>query len=173
MALRISWSINETVVLLDALLSILNGEKTRKETIVQVSKMLRDYAVKNGLQVDDKFRNENGISLQLSLMEYYFTGGKSGLGKGRKCSKSFSEAIDLYRNDKEKFDAILKEVSNINNSVQKDETNKIVDFTVSQTYSFTVPIKFNYFGDVHIVNSCSSITTPKILLFNIFLTFFK
>ena len=153
MALRISWSINEAVVLLDALLSILNGEKTRKETIVQVSKMLRDYAVKNGLQVDDKFRNENGISLQLSLMEYYFTGGKSGLGKGRKCSKSFSEAIDLYRNDKEKFDAILKEVSNINNSVQKDEINKIVDFTVSQTYSFTVPIKFNYFGDVHIVNS--------------------
>ena len=134
MALRISWSINEAVVLLDALLSILNGEKTRKETIVQVSKMLRDYAVKNGLQVDDKFRNENGISLQLSLMEYYFTGGKSGLGKGRKCSKSFSEAIDLYRNDKEKFDAILKEVSNINNSVQKDETNKIVDFLVDYAF---------------------------------------
>ena len=58
MALRISWSINETVVLLDALLSILNGEKTRKETIVQVSKMLRDYAVKNGVQIDDKFRKK-------------------------------------------------------------------------------------------------------------------
>ena len=153
MALRISWSINEAVVLLDALLSILNGEKTRKETIVQVSKMLRDYAVKNGVQIDDKFRNENGISLQLSLMEYYFTGGKSGLGQGRKCSKSFSEAIALYRSDKDKFNAILKEVSNINNSVQKDETNKIVDFTVSQTYSFTVPIKFDYFGDVHTVKS--------------------
>ena len=50
MAVNILFSLAEAIVLLNGLLCVLDGSKTRKETVIEVSKILRDYAVKNGVK---------------------------------------------------------------------------------------------------------------------------
>ena len=79
MAIRIPWDIREAAILLQALINVLNNKKGRKRAIAEVSQTLRKLAVRQGVSVDDKFRNENCITLQMSKLEYAFTDGESGL----------------------------------------------------------------------------------------------
>ena len=76
MALRIPWDIEEAVLMLDMLLKSLDGKLTRKEAIRQVSEKLRRRAVNRGIEFDDIFRNENGITFQMSALEVAYTGKK-------------------------------------------------------------------------------------------------
>lgn len=78
MAIRVPWDIREAAVLLQALISVLNNKEGRKRAIAEVSQTLRKLAVRQGFSVDDQFRNENGIALQISKLEYAFTNGKIG-----------------------------------------------------------------------------------------------
>ena len=79
MALRIPWDIEEAVLMLDMLLKSLDGKLTRKEAIRQVSEKLRRRAVNRGIEFDDIFRNENGITFQMSALEVAYTGRKYSL----------------------------------------------------------------------------------------------
>ena len=63
MAIRIPWSLTESVILLDALIAYLDGKVTLKSLKTDVSSFLRKYAVYRGIEIDDKFRNENGIAM--------------------------------------------------------------------------------------------------------------
>lgn len=112
MALRILWDIYEAVILLDALINVLNGKIPRKKAIEVVSEELRQRAIQNGMKIDDVFRNTNGITLQMSVMEYAFTDGKHGL-KNHGTPEIFQQAIDLYRNDRKEYEKILKEAKNM------------------------------------------------------------
>ena len=120
MSVRIPWSLSEAVVLLDALITYLAGKKSLNQTITDVSLLLRRYALHNGQEIDDKFRNENGIRLQLQVMEYYFTDGKHGLNKGN-CPKIFNDAIDLFNHDTGEFNKLLQEVRVMNESDKKEK----------------------------------------------------
>ena len=106
MAIRILWSLEEAVIMLDFLLKNLNGEIDRKEAISAVSKELRERAVRNGIEIDDIFRNINGITLQMSSMENILTNGRRGLAKP---VKVFREAVELYKNDNPTYLRLLKE----------------------------------------------------------------
>ena len=77
MALRIPWDIEEAVLMLDMLLKSIDGKLTRKEAIRQVSEKLRRRAVNRGITIDDIFRNENGITFQMSALEVAYTGIKT------------------------------------------------------------------------------------------------
>ena len=79
MALRILWDRDEALILLDGLLSALNGEQPRMKVVQSISEELRKRAVNKGIEIDDVFRNTNGISMQLQTMEYIFTDGEKGL----------------------------------------------------------------------------------------------
>ena len=79
MALRIPWDIEEAVLMLDMLLKSIDGKLTRKEAIRQVSEKLRRRAVNRGITIDDIFRNENGITFQMSALEVAYTGIKTKL----------------------------------------------------------------------------------------------
>ena len=105
MALRILWDEYESALLLSELLRVLNGEISRKDAVKKVSETLRKRAAAQGLEIDDIFRNENGIGFQMRAMEYIFTDGASGVGKP---SKIFRQTVDLYRTDKETFYKILQ-----------------------------------------------------------------
>lgn len=105
MALRILWDEYESALLLSELLRVLNGEISRKDAVKKVSETLRKRAAARGVEVDDIFRNENGIQLQMRAMEFIFTDGASGLEKP---SAMFRQTVDLYRTDKEKFYKILQ-----------------------------------------------------------------
>ena len=95
MALRIPWDIEEAVLMLDMLLKSLDGKLTRKEAIRQVSEKLRRRAVNRGIEFDDIFRNENGITFQMSALAVAYTGRKTKL---KQPTKLFVETVNLYRN---------------------------------------------------------------------------
>ena len=110
MALRIPWDIEEAVLMLDMLLKSLDGKLTRKEAIRQVSEKLRRRAVNRGIEIDDIFRNENGITFQMSALEVAYTGIKTKL---KQPTKLFVETVNLYRNNRELYEEILKEAENV------------------------------------------------------------
>ena len=110
MALRIPWDIEEAVLMLDMLLKSLDGKLTRKEAIRQVSEKLRRRAVNRGITIDDIFRNENGIAFQMSALEVAYTGIKTKL---KQPTKLFVETVNLYRNNRELYEEILKEAENV------------------------------------------------------------
>lgn len=66
MAIRIPWDKYEAALLLEYCIKIENRELTRVEAISIVSQILRSRATRNGKKIDDIFRNENGIGMQLS-----------------------------------------------------------------------------------------------------------
>jgi hypothetical protein len=110
MALRIPWDIEEAVLMLDMLLKSLDGKLTRKEAIRQVSEKLRRRAVNRGIEIDDIFRNENGITFQMSALKVAYTGIKTKL---KQPTKLFVETVNLYRNHRELYEEILKEAENV------------------------------------------------------------
>lgn len=106
MAIRIQWNEHEEAVLLDALIKVLNHEIDRKQAIVNVSKQLREFATTKGIVIDDKFRNENGIALQMSKLEYVFTNGKSGL---RVDTGWYFSIVKTYRENHSKYMRLVGE----------------------------------------------------------------
>ncbi len=59
-----------------------------------------------GIQTDDKFRNINGLSMQLGCITYIVTDGKHGFSSA---SKLFYETYHLYKTSPEVFSRIFKE----------------------------------------------------------------
>ena len=110
MALRIPWDVEEAVLMLDVLLKSLDGKLARKEAIHQVSEQLRRRAVNRGIEMDDIFRNENGITFQMSALEAAYTGMNTKL---KQPTKLFTETVNLYRNQRELYERILKEAENV------------------------------------------------------------
>lgn len=108
MSVRIPWTIDEAVIMLDALLAARENRISRKEAIQLVSDKLRKLAVKNGMQIDEIYRNTNGISLQMSAMEYVLTNGTTGLNKP---TKLFQSVVKQYRTDKVAFSQKVNEIN--------------------------------------------------------------
>lgn len=156
MAIRIPWSLTESVILLDALIAYLDGKITLKSLKTDVSSFLRKYALYRGIEIDDKFRNENGIAMQLWVMEYYFTGGKHGLKKDQ-CPKIFQEAMDLYHQDRKEFNRVLQEAKAMNQNDKKEHffvwlSSKVPASNLSDFYLAYDFIE-NYAKDSGILNS--------------------
>lgn len=126
MGIRISWSIYEQVFLLDMLQKILIGQLDRKQAIKDISGELRELAIQAGLKIDDKYRNENGIAMQLSKLEYIYTDKKSGFPTE---SGWFFDVVDLYRNHSDNYKKVLQEVLQkvAANKIEKDEILSNVD----------------------------------------------
>lgn len=107
MAIRIPWDKYEAAILLDYCMKVENHELSRSEAISIVSQILRHRALHNGYVIDDVFRNENGIGMQLSAMRNCFLGKKRGLT----ISKLFYEVVELQRDNPEAFNQLLQEES--------------------------------------------------------------
>lgn len=80
--------------------------------IVAVSSKLRSRAKRNGIEVDDIFRNVNGITLQMSTMEYILTDGEKGMKKSS-MPKLFQDAVAMYQNDRATYEKMLREARNV------------------------------------------------------------
>ena len=59
-----------------------------------------------GIIIDEKFRNLFGLKMQLACIHYVVTAGREGMSN---VSKVFYDTYELYKNDDEKFQQILKE----------------------------------------------------------------
>ena len=111
-ALRIPWDIHEAILLLDAFHKIEEGSITQKQAVAQISIQLREKAKREGIEIDDVYRNKNGIALQLSHMSFVASDGKKH-GTFKSASKTFYEAVRLYKEDRQQYNLILKEVEEI------------------------------------------------------------
>lgn len=112
MAQRVLWDMSEAVIMLNALISAREGRTSRKDAIEAVSSELRTRAKKKGIEVDDIFRNVNGITLQMSTMEYILTDGEKGMKKSS-MSKLFQDVVAMYRNDRATYEKTLREARNV------------------------------------------------------------
>ena len=68
MAMRIPWDKYETAILIDACIQIINNKTDRITAIRNVSAKLRKRAVNSSIMIDDVFRNENGIKMQMTII---------------------------------------------------------------------------------------------------------
>lgn len=107
MNMRIPWDKYEAAILLDYCIKVENGDISRNEAIATVSQVLRQRAISAGHKINEVFRNENGISMQLSAMRNCYLGKKSGLT----ISKLFYEIVELQKNNPIAFYKLLKEES--------------------------------------------------------------
>lgn len=112
MAQRVPWDMSEAVIMLNALISAREGRMSRKDAIETVSSDLRARAKRNGIEVDDIFRNVNSIVLQMSTMEYILTDGEKGMKKSS-MSKLFQDVVAMYRNDRATYEKTLREARNV------------------------------------------------------------
>ena len=97
------WDKYEAALLIEAYWKIKNDGALRGAVISALSSTLRNRA---SFEIDDTFRNENGINMRLGELEYLFSEGKAGL---KNTSDLFREMVDMYRNDKTNFEQILSE----------------------------------------------------------------
>ena len=72
MAIRIVWDEYETALLIDTFWKIEKSPNRRQELIAGLSNTLRQKAINSGVTIDEKFRNVNGISMQLSPIAHAF-----------------------------------------------------------------------------------------------------
>ena len=106
MPVHIPWDKYESALLLYAYLLIEGKVISRKQAIAFLSTILRNKALNSGVIINDKYRNINGIAMQLANMNYVVSGGKKGL----KCaSTAFSEIFGVYQNDSSLYHHILEE----------------------------------------------------------------
>lgn len=110
MATRMLWSLEEAVIMVDYLIKNIHGEIDRKEAIFAASKELRERAIRNGMEIDEIFRNINGITLQMCSVENVLLNEERNL---RKPAKVFLEAIELYKKDNSAYLQLLKEARKI------------------------------------------------------------
>ena len=61
------WNKYESAILLEGYLEILSQKASRKMVQKRVSSDLRHMATNRGIVIDEIYRNESGISFQLSL----------------------------------------------------------------------------------------------------------
>lgn len=105
MAVRIPWDEEETALLIDTYLRVEAGQLPPKEAVATLSRQLRQRAKQSGVEIDDVFRNENGIRMRLAEIQYLMTGGTSGF---KNTSTLYNNMVQLCIIDMEQFQKILE-----------------------------------------------------------------
>lgn len=103
---RVVWNKFEAALLVDTYEKVAKGELLRKAAIAKLSRRLRYRKIMNGIEVNEKYRNENGIQLQLSVMENILTHGEKGLASR---SRLFEEIAKLATENHEEYIELLHE----------------------------------------------------------------
>lgn len=99
------WDKYEAAILLEGLLASMKGELTRSDAIKSVSRDLRIMAFHRGMEVNEVYRNTNGISLQMKSMESAYL----GYTVFKPATKLFADIAGLYHNSYDEYQKLLKE----------------------------------------------------------------
>ncbi len=106
MSTRIPWDKYETAILIDAAVSVINQTNKQREAVKEVSLALRKKAVLSGISIDEIYRNENGITMQMNIIIGLLNNRPSGL---HNASKLFHEMVELYKSNYEEYLIVLDE----------------------------------------------------------------
>ena len=116
------WDMYEAVILLDGYLEVLQANQSKARIVKRVSADLRQMAVNRNIEIDDTYRNENGISYQIQSMDSAYKGERVYVA----ATRLFEEAVKLYRTHKERYLEILKEAKSM---VAAEQNNKDAFFS--------------------------------------------
>lgn len=100
-----SWDKYEAAILLEGLLASMKGELTRSAAIKLVSRDLREMALHRGVEIDEVYRNANGISFQMKSMESAYL----GCTVFKPATKLFADVAGLYHESYDEYQKLLKE----------------------------------------------------------------
>ena len=103
MAERITWDEYETALLIDTFWRIEKTPNRKRELIKGLSDDLRRKGINSGITIDEKFRNVNGITMQLSSIAHAFFPERPTLTS----SVMFSRMVEIYKTDRETFNKTL------------------------------------------------------------------
>lgn len=126
MAIQPRWNKMEAAILLEAVLNVENRLEKRQDAIVRVSATLRKMAETRGFEIDDKYRNVNGITFQFQSMEYSALGRISPTNKTG--SKLFDEIVGIKNQFPNEYNALLKQAREFlrtDKTKSEDEVNKM------------------------------------------------
>lgn len=100
---KVNWDEEEAALLVDTYRRIEATPSQKSELLHQLSDVLRKRAVSKGLEIDERFRNFNGMKFQYDLLRYLMTDGEQGLSGA---AKTIAEMAEIYRSEPEKFENI-------------------------------------------------------------------
>lgn len=103
------WDIYEAAILLDGYLEHLQGNQPKARIVKRISADLRQMAINRGIEIDDVYRNENGISYQIQSMDSAYKGEKVYVP----ATKLFDDVVELYRTNRDRYIKILEEAQNM------------------------------------------------------------
>lgn len=98
------WDIFEAAILLDAWLKVKNGIP-KAHMVNLVSFYLRQKAINQNIEIDEIYRNTNGISFQMTSIASAY----ERINMGKTATKLFTEITELYQDDYKSYKKILKE----------------------------------------------------------------
>ena len=101
---KISWDENETILLIDACERVNEYKESRRNVESELSNLLRKYAIDKGLEIDDIYRNTNGIHMQMLAMENVLYSKNDSF---KKASKLFHKYADIYKSNRQLYDSLL------------------------------------------------------------------
>lgn len=117
MARQAPFTQHEAVLLLDAFLQTVSGDVSRKDAISNCSDGLRRMAKAKGIEIDDTYRNINGITFQMASMESAYRGRTIM----KPATRLFIKTVEMYKGDRKEYDRILKEAKLMAESKQNNE----------------------------------------------------
>lgn len=121
---RVVWNKFEAVLLVDAYMRVSRDEIVRNEAVSQLSKRLRNRMIINGIDINDRYRNENGINLQMATMEYIMTNGDRGISTP---NKLLDDIVNLYFGQHEEYLRLLDEALKLYPEPVKKISYNVVD----------------------------------------------
>lgn len=101
--LRVKWELEEAVALFTLYFS---DTKYTREDLLKLSAAYNKRAKLLGIKTDEKFRNINGLAMQMGCITYVVTNGEHGYSSA---SKLFYETYKLYQTLPDVFATILQE----------------------------------------------------------------
>lgn len=137
------WDRYEAVVLLEGYLDVVQKNMPRNEVIERVSLELRTMAINQGYEIDDVFRNKNGITFQIKSMESAYL----GYTVMKPASKLFVETVALYKNDPNEYEKLRKGARDMidgTNTVEK----KFMSYLASQVSHALFTELSSYYSDI-------------------------
>ena len=133
-----TWNRHEVSLLIDAYIQIHDNGRPKLQVLSELSEALRRMATNKGLEIDDAYRNMNGMTWQYGFIEKAFE--KSVYG-GHMPSKLFIEMVHLYKDEPQKFESLLREAQSMCKSdsdsfLEKSEDRKAVSCELNKEKDF-------------------------------------
>lgn len=147
---KVGWDKYETALLIEAFWKIEDNGDSRTKILTELSNTLRQKAINQGQEIDDKFRNYNGMAIQLANISASFFPERASMHK----TAIFEEIANLFKNNRTEFNHLLEEAHKLvgisDNRKEKNYESQKVDFYNKIELSFTKPTKIFFEGNIKI-----------------------